>query len=150
MLEKQIEELIKDEKDLIANLSNISALIMDQIKDLNWVGFYRLIGDELLLGPFQGKVACVHLKLNKGVVGTSVYLNKTLVVDDVHTFSGHIACDSNSNSEVVIPIHRDDGSIYGALDIDSPLLNRFNKDLVTMLEMVVKKIEDNLRRYKNG
>jgi GAF domain-containing protein len=144
MLEKQVNELIKDEEDLIASLSNVSALIMDTIPNLNWVGFYRLIDDELVLGPFQGHVACFRIKVGQGVCGTAVKERKTIVVDDVHAFKGHIACDNASNSEVVIPLFRNDGNIYGVLDIDSPLFNRFDQELVSILENVAKKIEEKL------
>ena len=144
MLEKQVSELIRDEDDLIACLGNVTALIIECVPNLNWVGFYRLIDNELVLGPFQGHVACFRIKEGKGVCGTAVRERKTVVVADVHTFKGHIACDNASNSEVVIPLFKKDGSIYGVLDIDSPLFNRFDQESVKTLEDVAKKIEEKL------
>ena len=143
-LGKQVAELIKDEDDIIANLSNVSALLMMEIADINWVGFYRLIDGELVLGPFQGKVACIRIPLNKGVCGSAVTNKKTMVVNDVHKFAGHIACDVASNSEIVIPLFKKDQSIYGVLDIDSPIYNRFDDQLVKALEEVAKQIEEKL------
>lgn len=143
-LGKQVAELIKDEDDIIANLSNVSALLMMEIPDINWVGFYRLIDGELVLGPFQGKVACIRIPLNKGVCGAAVTNKKTMVVNDVHKFANHIACDLASNSEIVIPLFHKDQSVYGVLDIDSPLYNRFDDKLVYALEEVAKQIEEKL------
>lgn len=110
----------------ISNLANASALLWDALPDLNWAGFYLREGDKLILGPFQGKVACVEIPWGKGVCGTAAAENRTVRVADVHTFSGHIACDSASNSEIVVPL-RKDGQVIGVLDIDSPLFDRFTE-----------------------
>ncbi len=144
LLNKQIESVIKDTEYNISNLANISAIIYDSIDNLNWVGFYYNVDNKLLLGPFQGKVACTVIEYGKGVCGTSLKENKTIVVKDVHEFTGHIACDSASLSEIVIPIHKDN-KIYALLDIDSPKLNRFNNDDKNGLELIAKTIEKYLR-----
>lgn len=125
LLCKQIE-LLLDEENKIAALCNVTACIKEQVSNLNWVGFYFLEKDELVLGPFQGKVACTHLKLNKGVCGTSFTQNKSILVYDVHEFEGHIACDSASQSELVIPISVAN-QLIGVLDIDAPIKNRFDR-----------------------
>lgn len=143
-LEAQIKELIKDVPYMISNLSNISALLFQEMKDINWAGFYLFENDKLILGPFQGKPACIEIENGKGVCGTSTMQDKTIVVEDVHKFPEHIACDSNSNSEIVIPIHKDN-KIYGVLDIDSPILNRFNNEDKEGLEKIVKLIEEKLK-----
>ena len=119
--------LLEDEKDHVACLANASALIFDVVDGLNWAGFYLVKDEELVLGPFQGKPACVRLKIGKGVCGTAVERDETVVVKDVHKFEGHIACDSASLSEIVVPLHDKAGKILGVLDIDSPLLNRFEE-----------------------
>lgn len=110
----------------IANLANASALLWEAMADLNWAGFYLMENGRLVLGPFQGKVACVEIEVGKGVCGTAVLEKKTQLVPDVHAFSGHIACDSASNSEIVVPLFRE-GEVVGVLDIDSPLFNRFDE-----------------------
>lgn len=125
LLNKQVKSLFRNEADMIANMANMSALLFSELKDINWAGFYLKKDAELVLGPFQGKVACVRLPLGKGVCGTSALKNETLVVPDVHQFAGHIACDNASNSEIVIPVSKDN-KVLAVLDIDSPLLNRFN------------------------
>ncbi|WP_079210803.1 GAF domain-containing protein [Brucella pituitosa] len=125
-LELQANALMGDETDYIANAANLSALIFQLVDELNWVGFYFLrSGSELVLGPFQGKPACVRIAVGKGVCGNSVAKQETIVVADVHAFPGHIACDAASRSELVIPL-RKDGRIFGVLDIDSPVSNRFS------------------------
>lgn len=127
LLLKQLVSLMEDEKSKIANLSNASALLQQFLADINWVGFYLLEEeDELVLGPFQGKPACTRIKVGRGVCGTAVSRNEAQLVDDVHQFPGHIACDSASNSEIVIPL-RSKGQIIGVLDIDSPLFARFDQ-----------------------
>ncbi len=126
-LEVTIRELIKGESDLIANAANTAALIYHTLPDINWAGFYFLKGDELVLGPFQGKPACVRIPLGKGVCGTAAKERKTLVIPDVHQFPGHIACDSVSNSEIVIPLIKNN-KLLGVLDIDSPALGRFDEE----------------------
>ena len=125
-LTKQAVALIESETDMIANLSNISALLSMELDDLNWAGFYLMKGDELVLGPFQGKPACVRIPVGRGVCGTAVATNTVQRIYDVHEFEGHIACDATSNSEIVIPFSID-GKIAGVLDIDSPNVGRFSE-----------------------
>ena len=111
----------------IANLANASALLWQELPDINWVGFYQLLGDRLVLGPFQGKPACIQIPLGKGVCGKAAAEERVLRVENVHAFPGHIACDSASNSEIVLPVYRR-GKIWGVLDIDSPLFSRFTPE----------------------
>ena len=127
LISKEIEALTSDVSDLIANLSNVSALLNTELTDINWVGFYLLKDDKLILGPFQGKPACVTISLGKGVCGTAVSTDSLQLVKDVHTFPGHIACDSASNSEIVLPLHDKTGKVVAVLDIDSPTLERFSE-----------------------
>ena len=122
-------------------LSNVAALVYDAMEDLNWAGFYIMRGGKLVLGPFQGKVACIHIPVGKGVCGTAVAQDRTQLVPDVHAFPGHIACDSASNSEIVVPIHSG-GAVVAVLDIDSPSLGRFSDADRVGLEDVVKVIEE--------
>jgi len=124
-LQSQLAALLDGEKNLIANLANASALLFDQLPEINWAGFYLLQDNELVLGPFQGKPACVRIPLGKGVCGTAAQLKKTTLVGDVDQFPGHIACDINSKSEIVIPFC-ERTALVGVLDIDSPVLNRFD------------------------
>jgi len=124
-LEPRLRNLLAGEKDLIANAANTAALIFHTLPDLNWVGFYRLIGNELILGPFQGRPACVRIPLGKGVCGTAAIARETVRVPDVHAFPGHIACDAASRSEIVIPLIRGD-RLLGVLDLDSPTCHRFD------------------------
>jgi len=127
LVKKQLQALLHGEKNQIANLSNTSALLNQFLDRINWVGFYLLDdNNELVLGPFQGLPACVRIPLGKGVCGTSAQNKKTLRVEDVHQFPGHIACDAASNSEIVIPLMKD-GKLLGVLDIDSPEKNRFDE-----------------------
>ncbi|SFE96236.1 GAF domain-containing protein [Paenibacillus algorifonticola] len=136
LLLKQLEGLIEDEPSQLANLANASALLQQFLSDINWVGFYLLDGEELVLGPFQGKPACTRIKVGRGVCGTAVSRGEAVLVEDVHQFPGHIACDSASNSELVIPLKRD-GAVIGVLDIDSPLFSRFDEtDLATLTAFV--------------
>ncbi len=125
-LVKQLQALIEDEKNTIANLSNASALLNQFLDDINWVGFYLWEDDELVLGPFQGLPACIRIENGKGVCGTAMAENKTMLVDNVNEFPGHIACDARSQSEIVIPM-KVNGENFGVLDIDSPILNRFDE-----------------------
>ena len=125
---------------LTANLANTSALLAGALRDINWVGFYLLKDDTLILGPFQGKPACVEIKVGKGVCGTAVAEDCTMLVPDVHAFPGHIACDSASNSEIVVPIHCS-GKVVGVLDIDSPCLHRFDDEDRHGLECLVHTLE---------
>ena len=135
-----LEALVKDEDNMIANLANTSAFLNQILDRINWVGFYLMNNGELILGPFQGKVACVHIPVGKGVCGTSVKERKTMLVNNVHEFPGHIACDGASNSEIVVPIFKND-EVIGVLDIDSPVFERFNEDDQEFLEEVVKLLE---------
>lgn len=124
----QLKGLLHDERDTIANAANLSALIFDLVPDLNWAGFYFLKSEyELVLGPFQGKVACVRIAVGKGVCGTAVAEKRTMLVKDVHDFPGHIACDAASRSELVVPLIKD-GKVLGVLDLDSPLAGRFETE----------------------
>ena len=122
----QLEALTRDVPYETANLANAAALIWQELPDINWAGFYKMIDGVLVLGPFQGKPACIRIPVGRGVCGTAVAENKTQLVYDVHQFPGHIACDSASNSEIVIPI-RVKGEIWGVLDIDSPYVGRFTE-----------------------
>ena len=140
LLLQQAQALIADETDVIANMANLSALLYNSLPDLNWAGFYILRGDALVLGPFQGQVACVRIPVGKGVCGTAVATGEIQLVKDVHQFAGHIACDAASNSEIVLPV-RFQQKIVAVLDIDSPKLARFDSDdqqhlasFVTLLE----------------
>jgi len=137
LLLKQAEALLENEHDEIANMANLSSLIFNSIENLNWAGFYIYKDRELVLGPFQGLPACVRLQLHKGVCGTAAAEHRTLNVPNVHVFEGHVACDSASNSEVVVPIIVKD-EIYGVLDIDSPDYGRFDEDLVSFFEQIVE------------
>ncbi|UTM58795.1 GAF domain-containing protein [Photobacterium sp. CCB-ST2H9] len=136
-LTQQAVALVDGETDIIANISNISALLNMELEDINWVGFYLLKDNELVLGPFQGNPACVRIPVGRGVCGTAIAENKVLRVSDVHQFEGHIACDAASNSEIVIPFSVK-GQLYGVLDIDSPSLSRFDQEdedgLVSFIE----------------
>ncbi len=136
-----IKDLLETEKDEVAVLSNISAFINAYMDRINWVGFYIMREDELVLGPFQGGPACIRIKVGKGVCGTCVSENKVQLVPNVHEFPGHIACDSNTNSEIVLPITLN-GKIYGVLDIDSPILERFTELEEKALIETVKLIEE--------
>jgi GAF domain-containing protein len=126
-LHEQLSALFVGERDGLANTANMSALIYETLPDLNWAGFYFLQGRELVLGPFQGKVACVRIALGHGVCGTAVERREAVVVADVHAFPGHIACDAASHSEIVVPLIQN-GRLLGVLDLDSPLLARFDHD----------------------
>lgn len=124
----------------ITVLSNATALIWESLEDINWAGFYLMRDGRLLLGPFQGKTACTVIEVGKGVCGTAIAEDKTQLVENVHDFPGHIACDSASNSEIVVPIHSGD-SLYGVLDIDSPLIGRFSEEDKEGLEALVRILE---------
>lgn len=135
-----LKAISEDVNYSISILSNASALIWDALDNLNWCGFYLSVDGKLILGPFQGKIACTEIEFGKGVCGTAYERNETVLVKDVHQFSGHIACDSASNSEIVVPIHKN-GEIFGVLDIDSPSLARFDEDDKEGLELVAKTLE---------
>jgi L-methionine (R)-S-oxide reductase len=145
LLTRQLASVLEGETDLTANAAQFSAFIFDTIADLNWAGFYLARpaknaadgnAQELLVGPFQGKVACARIAFGRGVCGTSAAERRTIVVPDVHAFPGHIACDSASNSEIVIPVIKD-GVLFGVFDIDSPNLNRFSEEDRLGLETLV-------------
>lgn len=122
-----LDALTADEPDAIANMANAAALVWQYLPDLNWAGFYRMVGGELVLGPFQGKAACIRIPLGKGVCGTAAATRETQLVEDVHAFPGHIACDAASRSELVVPIVHD-GRLIGVLDLDSPEPARFDAE----------------------
>jgi L-methionine (R)-S-oxide reductase len=136
-LARDLAALLSGERDLIANAANTAALLYDALPDLNWAGFYLYKSGELVLGPFQGKPACVRIALGKGVCGTAAARRETVLVEDVHAFPGHIACDSASNSEIVVPLVRD-GELLGVLDLDSPRLARFDPQDARGLEALAK------------
>jgi GAF domain-containing protein len=135
-LAEELAALLAGERDPIANAANTAALLYQRMEAVNWAGFYFRQGDELVLGPFQGKPACVRIAVGRGVCGTSAARRETIVVPDVHEFPGHIACDAASHSEVVVPILRD-GDLVGVLDIDSPVLGRFDAADGAGLERIV-------------
>ena len=142
-LAEQAEGLLREEPWFAAAFSNISSLIMATFPDLNWAGFYLMRNGQLTVGPFQGNPACIHIPVGKGVCGTAAERNETILVPDVHLFPGHIACDSASASEIVIPIHHE-GKVIGVLDIDSPVLNRFSSVEAKELEKIVQMMEEML------
>lgn len=142
LLVKQAEALTADEHLVIPNLSNTAALLGESLPDINWAGYYLLQGDDLILGPFYGKTACIRLRVGKGVCGTAVKDDRVVIVPDVHQFDGHIACDSNSRSEIVLPL-RVDGRIVGVLDIDSPVYNRFDESDENGLKAFAEVLEKN-------
>ncbi|MBR5868333.1 MAG: GAF domain-containing protein [Clostridia bacterium] len=144
LLVSQLEAMIDGVPHLVTNLSNAAALLYDSLDGLNWAGFYLMRGGKLILGPFQGKPACTEIPVGKGVCGTAVAENATQRVPNVHEFPGHIACDSASNSEIVIPI-RVNGLVVGVLDIDSPLLDRFHQADQEELEGFVRILEEHWR-----
>lgn len=143
IMTKQVEELLKEESWHISVFANVSALLFETMENINWAGFYIVRNGELTLGPFQGKVACIHIGKGKGVCGTAWDRDETVVVPDVHQFPGHIACDSASRSEIVIPVHRN-GEVFAVLDIDSPVKDRFGEKDKKGLEQIVKCIEEGL------
>ena len=126
LLQAQLESLLADERDFIANASQFSAFLFHQLEDLNWAGFYLNRNEELVLGPFQGQIACVRIPFGRGVCGAAAASRQTQRVEDVHAFAGHIACDSASNSELVVPLIKD-GRLIGVLDLDSPSIGRFSE-----------------------
>lgn len=143
LLNKQLKGVIGQVPYMISNLANASALLNENLADINWVGFYLMEDGKLVLGPFQGKLACTVIKVGCGVCGTAVEQDEIMLVDNVHEFPGHIACDCASNSEIVLPIHKD-GEIIGVLDIDSPELNRFDEDDREGLSDFVKILENHM------
>ncbi|ESP93309.1 MULTISPECIES: GAF domain-containing protein [Pseudoalteromonas] len=144
LLNQQAKGLIDGERNHIANMANLSALLFTNMEDINWSGFYLMDGDnELVLGPFQGNPACIRIPVGKGVCGTAVSEAKTQLIEDVHAFEGHIACDAASNSEIVIPVYKQ-GKVFAVLDIDSPSLARFDEQDRLGLEALVKSFEETL------
>ena len=127
-LASQISALIQDETDAVANMANCAALIFHSVPKLNWAGFYLLKGGELVLGPFQGRLACVRISFGRGVVGIAAEKRTTIRVADVNQFPGHIACDTASKSEIVVPLMSEDSHLLGVLDVDSPELDRFDAE----------------------
>jgi L-methionine (R)-S-oxide reductase len=142
-LAQQVASLVEGEADHIANMANISAVLFWALKDVNWAGFYLLKDQELVLGPFHGQPACIRIPIGKGVCGEAVSQGKTQLVHDVHEFAGHIACDAASNSEVVIPVYAN-GEIFAVLDIDSPLVGRFDQTDADGLQLIVNSLQASL------
>ena len=136
----QIISLLEMETDPVANMANVSAALFNGQPDVNWAGFYILRGEELVLGPFQGKPACVRIKVGRGVCGTCAQIGQTQIVKDVHAFPGHIACDSASKSEIVVPIFKGK-QLWGVLDIDAPVLARFDETDKLYLETIAREFE---------
>lgn len=130
----QVQAIVKDDLPLVTNLANTSAILF-QMEDINWAGFYLIIDNELVLGPFQGDVACTRIPLGKGVCGKSAKERKTIVVDDVNQFDGHIACSSLSKSEIVVPLFKEE-KLIGVIDVDAPIYSRFKKEEQEFLEEV--------------
>jgi L-methionine (R)-S-oxide reductase len=145
-LYQQVDALISDEPDVIANMANISALLFEHLSQVNWVGFYRLIDNELVLGPFQGKVACIRIPVGTGVCGTAVSQSTTQRIADVHSFDGHIACDAISNSEIVIPVEVGD-NIIAVLDIDSTAYDHFDEIDQQGLEAIINLFENMIIKH---
>ena len=146
-LKSQLENLIAPDNYEVTSLSNMSAFIFYSLPDVSWAGFYLVKDGKLILGPFQGKIACTEIKFGKGVCGTTAEKKETIIVKDVHKFPGHIACDSESNSEIVIPIFKN-GELYGVLDLDSKKLERFDEKDKELLESLVKVLEQKLLEFK--
>jgi GAF domain-containing protein len=141
-LKRKLEDIIEGEPNFITNAANFSALVYNSVSDINWVGFYLMSSDELHLGPFQGKPACMRIPYGKGVCGTSAKMRKTLLVEDVHSFPGHIACDPLSKSELVVPLIYND-KLFGVLDMDSPVLSRFTLEDKNEFEELVEVLVNN-------
>ena len=139
----QVDALTAGVPHLVANLANVSAAIWQEMDRINWAGFYLMEGGKLVLGPFQGKPACIEIAVGKGVCGTAVAERKTQLVEDVHQFPGHIACDCASNSEIVVPMYKN-GEVFGVLDIDSPYYARFTAEDQAGMEELVRVLEKNL------
>ena len=149
LLVRQVASVLEGERDLIANASQFSALVYDTLADLNWAGFYLTVpaksgaGQDLLVGPFQGKPACARIPFGRGVCGTTAVKRETIVVPDVHAFPGHIACDAASRSEIVVPLVRD-GALVGVLDLDSPVPARFDVEDQMGIEAIARLFEESL------
>jgi GAF domain-containing protein len=141
---QQVTALMSGEKDRIANMANISSVLYWALPEVNWAGFYLLKDQQLVLGPFHGKPACIRIPLGKGVCGTAAAENKVQIVQDVHQFTGHIACDSASNSEIVLPIVDSQQRLLGVLDLDSPAINRFDQVDEAGLSQIVQILQGTL------
>ena len=144
LMVQQAEALLREDGWYVAAMSNLSALVMESMEELNWAGFYLRRGNGLTVGPFQGKPACIHIPMGKGVCGTAAERDETVVVPDVHAFPGHIACDGASRSEIVIPLHAE-GKVVGVMDLDSPMMDRFSQQDREGLEALVKCVEQYLQ-----
>jgi len=144
VLAQQAQALFMDEKDVIANAANLSSLLFNSLSEVNWAGFYFYKDEQLVLGPFQGLPACIRIDMGRGVCGTAAETRQTQLVDDVHEFPGHIACDAASNSEIVIPIIKE-GNLLGVLDIDSPINSRFDQDDQKGLESLVNLFVESIK-----
>ena len=144
VLNEQLAALTEGVPHRVANLANASALLFESLEDINWAGFYFAEGDRLVLGPFQGRPACIEIPMGQGVCGTAAAEDRPLVVENVHEFEGHIACDSASNSEIGVPLHRD-GRVVGVLDIDSPVFSRFTQEDRAGLEAFAGILERNIK-----
>jgi len=142
-LARAADALTSGEPDAIANMANIAALLWEFLPDVNWTGFYRVVGGELVLGPFQGKAACIRIPFDKGVCGAAALTGETQLVADVHAFPGHIACDTNSASELVVPVQHN-GNIIAVIDLDSPTLNRFDAEDAKGVEKLARMIADRI------
>jgi L-methionine (R)-S-oxide reductase len=142
-LVKSADALTSGESDGVANMSNIAALLWEFLPDVNWTGFYRVVDGELVLGPFQGKAACIRIPFGRGVCGAAAQTGETQLVEDVHAFPGHIACDANSASELVVPVMRD-GQVIAVVDLDSPSRGRFDHDDALGIESLVAVIADRI------
>ena len=142
-LVKSADALTSGESDGVANMSNIAALLWEFLPDVNWTGFYRVVDGELVLGPFQGKAACIRIPFGRGVCGAAAQTGETQLVEDVHAFPGHIACDANSASELVVPVIRD-GHVIAVVDLDSPSRGRFDDDDALGIESLVAVIADRI------
>jgi L-methionine (R)-S-oxide reductase len=142
-LVQSADALTSTESDSIANMANVAALLWEYLPDVNWTGFYRVVDGELVLGPFQGKAACIRIPFGRGVCGTAAQTGETQLVEDVHAFPGHIACDANSASELVVPVKRD-GKVIAVVDLDSPSRGRFDHDDVLGIEALVAVIAERI------
>lgn len=140
---RSADALTAGEPDTVANMANIAALLWEYMPDVNWTGFYRAINGELVLGPFQGKAACIRINFGEGVCGAAAASGETQLVRDVHAFSGHIACDANSASELVVPVKRD-GQVIAVIDLDSPSLSRFDGDDAAGIEALALMLADRI------
>ena len=140
---RSADALTSGEPDAVANMANIAALLWEYLPDVNWTGFYRVVDGELVLGPFQGKAACIRIPFGKGVCGTAAQSGETQLVEDVHAFPGHIACDANSASELVVPVRRN-GTVIAVIDLDSPTLNRFDAEDAQGVELLARMIADRI------